>query len=497
MGRVHLIAACAVISVAGCGGGGRTSGVAGTTGGAGAAGSAGTAGATGGAGAAGAGGAGDAGTGAVGGAGTAGAAGGAGAGGVAACTFDITAALSPAIATVGVVTFATNLTGITSAEIRFGLASGGPTMAAPADLSQPGYRTLLLGMKSNSRYLFRIVASSAAGACTSEEQAIMTGAVPSGARKPAATIVNAAAHAKGFMILGGGGSIYIVDAADGEPVWSPADRNGYRSSPVARAHMSWDGKDMFIVSQNATPSTGAGNLARISMDGTEVENWVSGIRSVHHDFTAIPGGVAMLSWTSSTSTVNAVVERANDGTLTTVIPDLAAVYQPVDAFHPNSIHYHPWDDSYTISDTFAWLYVKITRRGDLVWQLGGDNPKDPRKHFELDWSGGNHGHHLFSDGTLLFFNNPATVRVLKLDTTAMTATSTLTYRTSAAGATTGALGDVQRLPNGNILITYSTGGVIEEIDAAGQLVATFRVNSPEQFGYTEFRETLYGPPPYQ
>jgi hypothetical protein len=486
MRRLRLIAAGAVISVAACGSGNGTPGVAGTAGAAGTGGMTGTAGATGGASPAGAGGAG---SGAPGGAGTAGAA---GTGGTAGCTFDVTAVLSPAIATVGVVTFATNLTGITSAEIRFGPASGGPTLTAPVDLSQPGYRTLLLGMKANHEYRFRIAANTAAGACTSEEHAITTGAVPGNPRRPVVTIADPAAHAKGFMILVSSGPVYILDAADGEPVWGGT----YRSGLAARAHMSWDGKNMFIVSQNASPSTGAGNLARISMDGTETESYVSGIRSVHHDFTAIPGGLAMLTWTSYANTVNAVVERADDGTLTTVIPDLAAVYQPVDAFHPNSIHYHPWDDSYTISDTFAWLYVKITRRGDLVWQLGGKNPKDPRKHFRLDWSGGNHGHQLFADGTFLFFNNPATARVLALDTTAMTVASTLTYRTSAEGATTGALGDVQRLPNGNILITYSMGGVIEEIDATGKLVATFRVNDPDSFGYTEFRETLYGPPPY-
>jgi hypothetical protein len=38
--------------------------------------------------------------------------------------------------------------------------------------------------------------------------------------------------------------------------------------------------------------------------------------------------------------------------------------------------------------------------------------------------------------------------------------------------------------------------VIEEIDATGKLVATFRVSPPDPFGYTEFRETLYGMPPY-
>jgi hypothetical protein len=53
------------------------------------------------------------------------------------------------------------------------------------------------------------------------------------------------------------------------------------------------------------------------------------------------------------------------------------------------------------------------------------------------------------------------------------------------------LGDVQRLPNGNTLITYSTSGIIEEVTSSGDLVQTISANS---FGYTSFRETLYGPP---
>ena len=107
----------------------------------------------------------------------------------------------------------------------------------------------------------------------------------------------------------------------------------------------------------------------------------------------------------------------------------------------------------------------------------------------------NHGHQLLADGTFLFFDNSggmSTARGFKLDTSNMTAASVLSYQ--PRGATSLTLGDIQRLPNGNTLVTYSNGGTMHEIDPSGQLVATFQV--PGRFGYAEFRESLYGPPPY-
>jgi len=108
----------------------------------------------------------------------------------------------------------------------------------------------------------------------------------------------------------------------------------------------------------------------------------------------------------------------------------------------------------------------------------------------------NHGHHLLADGTFAFMNNgagtPATARVLRLDTATMTATDVLSYQTTSA--TSMFLGDIQRLPNGNFLVTYMTGSQIREIDPSGQLVALFPARA--MLGYSEFRESLYGPPPY-
>ena len=267
--------------------------------------------------------------------------------------------------------------------------------------------------------------------------------------------------------------------------------------------MSWDGKDMYVVAENANNNQNVDNVSRISMDHTNVEHDLSGLRAAHHDLTAIPGGIATLVWNrTGMDAPNAIVERSKDGTLTTVVADLATVYNST-TFHPNSIHYYAADDSYTIGDTNPGLYVKITRQGQLVWQLGGSNPKDPSKFFQVEptWLY-NHGHQLLPDGTFLLFNGnnglAESALVLKLDPASMTASRVLSY-VPTNGATSFRLGDVQRLPNGNILVIYSISGAFHEITSSGELVAILRANQPGNslgLGYSEFRETLYGPPPY-
>ncbi len=60
----------------------------------------------------------------------------------------------------------------------------------------------------------------------------------------------------------------------------------------------------------------------------------------------------------------------------------------------------------------------------------------------------------------------------------------------APGTTSSVLGDVQRLPNGNTLVTFSIAGTMDEIDASGSVVQ--HISGPG--GYADWRETLYGPP---
>jgi hypothetical protein len=415
--------------------------------------------------------------------------GGAAGSGAISCTISATSTFSTAMPNVAVVTWSTSLANPTKAEIDFGPATGETTMVAPVDLTQASYRTLLLGMKGGTSYVYRIVASGAAGSCTSDSYTIMTGAVPTSAPAVTATIVDASAHDRGFIVTSSGitgATTFIIDA-DGTVVWTA---NGPKLT--SRAHMSWNGTQMYMMALNVQNAS-LGDIQTIAMDGTGITS-LPGFTASHHDLTAIPGGFATLLWNTSVKDAPcSLVERADaTGALTTVVADMGTVYNSA-SFHTNSVHYYPSDDTYTVGDRNPSLYVKLTRDGQLIWQFGGVNPKDPSKFFTglPTWSV-NHGHQLLSDGTFVFFNNGANEAwSFALDATIMTATEILGY--TAAAATSNVLGDVQRLPNGNYLVTFSTSGVIQEISPQGALVATFSSNS---FGYAEFRESLYGPPPY-
>ena len=68
--------------------------------------------------------------------------------------------------------------------------------------------------------------------------------------------------------------------------------------------------------------------------------------------------------------------------------------------------------------------------------------------------------------------------------------SCLAERTSKSHSDS--LGDAQRLPNGNTIAVLSNDGLIEEVDSSWSVVQTLEASS---FGYADWRETLYGPPP--
>jgi len=92
----------------------------------------------------------------------------------------------------------------------------------------------------------------------------------------------------------------------------------------------------------------------------------------------------------------------------------------------------------------------------------------------------------------VLFNNagddtPAHVFAYALDDAPGAFTATL-VKDYAGAASSNTLGDVQRLPGGNTLVTYSGDGKIVELDPAWNEVQTFAA----RVGYTSWRPTLYG-----
>jgi hypothetical protein len=402
--------------------------------------------------------------------------------------------ISEAIATVGIVTWSATGT-IDSANIVFGRAGSGLNMTAPVDLDEPDYRTLLLGMKEQTEYSFQVVASSGGATCTSDTFSLTTGPVPNSVPSPTKNVMNAAAVAPGFIVTvsyANNSQAFIFDG-DGDVVWyasAPGNSSGVR--------IDWENKYLWTVTGNPMQG-GQGAIRRVSMDGTEVTQTVPGTNNAHHDLAPLPGGsVAAILHGTGQGACSRIVEISSDLSITDIVADVSTIYQPVMDCHPNAILYHESDNSFTISDRNPNMFVKISRQGQVQWQLGGNNPKGP--HIQASWNV-NHGHHLLSDGRFIFFNNngpnpgggnASPVVEFQLDTTAMTATEVFRY-SPASGENSFSLGDVQRLPNGNALVTYSNGGVIHEVNPMGQVVQTINAGTP--LGYAMHRESLYGPPP--
>lgn len=423
------------------------------------------------------------------------------------CTFTIDGSPSTAIPTVGIVDWSTDLAGLTSAKIEFTLNDPEPGVlntgsGGPIDIGGETHRALLLGLKAERTYTYRIVASAGATVCTSPEQTLTTGAKPSNAPSVTRTAMDAAAQARGFVITsigtsfgggGGGGAVqmaYIFDA-DGDVVWWAPAPTG-----CSRALMNWEGTDMWMLELNVDNQ--GGEMRRVSMDGMDVENNVEGLSKIHHDFTVLPGGiVAGPSWTTTgRDPPSDLIERSPDGTIETVVRIDENVYQS-STYHTNAIVYYAADDTYTLGDRNPNAFVKISRTGEVLWQFGGSCTNAPAaKCVAGNWQV-NHGHHLLPNNHFVFFNNGGGMSGSSIayeyafTETATSLSAEMVWSYDAADADSMVLGDIQRLPNGNTLVIYSNDGQMHEVTPSGDLV---QVISASSFGYANFRETLYGPP---
>ncbi|HEY3493120.1 MAG TPA: aryl-sulfate sulfotransferase [Polyangiaceae bacterium] len=436
---------------------------------------------------------------------------GSGAGGSAGanCAFSVDVAASPHIPSVGIVEWSTTLAGVSRANVVYELDGAGDDVlnrggAAPVELAGERHRTLLLGLKPERTYTVHVEAETADGTrCRSEGHTLATGAL-AGAPSVTRTAPLANAQARGFIVTCGGvgsrGPVIIVDA-DGDVVWTaPAPDS------CSRARIDYEGKRLWMLAIN--PANRGGDLRSISMDGAEKQASLPGLERAHHDLAVLPGGrIAVFAWIGTGYDPESdLLEWRPDGSVTRLFRvggNLYAGGQSVfggsaQSYHCNSITYLPDDDSFTIGDRNPNLFVKVSRSGTPVWQFGGScsAARAPRC-VPGSWRV-NHGHHLLDDGTFVFFSNadwqastPSSVEEFQLDMSEAPSASARGHWPGAGNEHSDTLGDAERLPNGNTLVTFSNNGMIYELDPDWNVVQTLRATS---FGYTEWRESLYGPP---
>jgi hypothetical protein len=403
--------------------------------------------------------------------------------------------VSAAIPTVGVVEWSLAGTAPSSAKIVYALRDAPAAILnrggeAPVALTKPSYRTLLLGLKQSSDYTFHIEAVRDGQTCASPDYALPTTGRFATSPPVSVQVSRPDAREPGFIVTSSGvflpNSAYIIDA-DADVVWT----FDAPESPT-RALMDYEGENMWMIALNVINE--GGEMRYVSMDGAEQHRNVAGLENAHHDFTVLPGGkVGALVWQLGNDPPSDLVIRSPDGTLTKAFTIGSNLYLS-DSYHADAVHYLPFDDSFTISDRNPNLYVKVSATGTPAWQLGGVCAGAPAGEScaPQSWLV-NHGHHLLEDGTFLLFNNgvAGVNHVMELELGAAAGAFVATLVKDYVGSGTGeTLGDVQRLPGGNTLVTYSTDAKIVELDRDWNEVQTFSA----RVGYTSWRPTLYGPP---
>ena len=378
--------------------------------------------------------------------------------------------------TIGIVEWSVIPSDITEAHIDFGLDTT-YGMVAPVDLDAGDLRTLLLGLKPSHEYHFRVVASTGTATYTSDDTSFMTGPPTDLVSVADFQVIDESARERGFIIteffqLGTGGPAqgrglaFIIDP-DGDIVWWHQSS----ISSMARARMSADGKNMWLIASGLQ----GGALERVTMDTLEVETYPV---VASHDITPVVGEtMAYLDY--GESDCDSIFEIDPSGTATEIFESQGVTSGQC---HGNALRYSATEDVYTFSDHRVDVFV-VDRTGDVRWRLSelvGPNST---------WGGSQHGHHLLDDSILIFANDGGTrgAAAIEFD---LDGNEISRYD---PGISTSNLGDVQRLPGGNTLITFSTSSIIHEYDASGAAVLTIDMGQ-SLIGYASWRASLYGPP---
>jgi hypothetical protein len=183
---------------------------------------------------------------------------------------------------------------------------------------------------------------------------------------------------------------------------------------------------------------------------------------------ALPGGRVLFEWRSLD---HVPIGESYAG---------VSVHAPYDYFHVNSVELDS-DGDLLVCARNTWTIYKIDRgSGDVVWRLGGkrsDFEHGPGATFAWQHDARHHDGHLvslFDDGAAPPVEPRSRGLILALDVKRMRATVQRTYvhspRTLAH-----ALGNLQVMPNGNVLVGWGTSPYVTEYTDGGRVVLDLRL----------------------
>ncbi len=423
--------------------------------------------------------------------------------------FDIEAAVSEAVPTVVDVRWEVDAEAPEDARIEFG-PDDGYGMVAPVELDDGApYEALLLGSPQSTDVHYRVVATVGGEELASDDRVVSTGTLPASLPELTVEVDGEGVDEGGFLVTSTftePGGAAIIDR-QGRFVWwhSVFDED----AQISRARLSDDRSSMLYWTVNLRDPASDGvaqELVEVALDGTVLRR-VS-LDLGHHDFCTLPDGtVAYLEYderpapgTGEPVVGDRVVELAPDGTTTTIYSVWRDFeYEPGEPLpgqewsHCNALDYLEEEDAYLVSSLgFDSLFLVDRADGELRWVLGGD---------ETDFDGADdlfshqHQFELLGDEVLVFDNgaperHASRVVGLSLDTREMVAEQTWSYDPEPE-VYVFSLVDVHRFDSGHTLVTFSTAGQIDELDAEGELVWRLNLDLGGVVGYVTHHDSLY------
>ncbi len=361
------------------------------------------------------------------------------------------------------------------------------------------HRAVIVGLEPNVDVAFAITGNAGAVELTPAEVSYTTAAAPP--LLPSFTVTGALPEPLWFVTALAssppGAAIY---STTGQPAWWRL----YGSDPlsITDAQLALDGRSILYnrftpgESLEAQGGEAPSELVREYLDGHPEE--VITTQNQHHAFAQLPDGtIAFIVYDireveGESVRGDALVERAPDGTETTLWSTWDTfTYEPgtdlagVGWTHCNSVSWNAEEEAYYVSVRNLNAVVKLSHTGERIWTFGGVTSD-----FELIGDEGTvHQHRVRGEdggtGLLVFDNGAAAAlgsRVVRyaLDTQAMTATASVE---AAEGVYTYSLGDVQRLPDGGMWVSWGSGGEITVSGEEGEVAVTMSSELGSVFGF--------------
>ncbi len=421
--------------------------------------------------------------------------------------------LSEVIPTVATVTWELSSDDVTAARVGFAALGSEPRTVTAAVADDGTARAVVLGMKPLTAYTLTPAEDHGGEWSSSDPLELETGGLPSSL--PGLTLHDhdPARASGGFLVtslITRDGAAAILDG-DGDVVWAHQPDLDWEVVFVSRAHYTPGADHVTYLARDRSVQDDTNEertLVRVSLDGTVEEHL--GADDVHHDYLPLPeGGFAALKrdyrmFEGEAVKSDSIVEIAPDGTETAVWSAWDHfTYDPdfeVDSdeswCHANALDLDAGTGVYHVSLRNFAAIVEVDRAtGEMVRVVGGPFSDVSLADGSADLFAWQHQFDVLDGGVLIFDNGTPEVRDSRAIEYAVDggAAEAVWEFHADPPLFTPALGDVERLDDGNTLVSWSSSGQIDEVTADGDVVWRLRTQMAAGFGFTTWLETLDAP----